>query len=85
MSKKTQIISKFDTVKLPVRYRRAVVTFLDIMGFANLVKSGEADKIKHVLSAVRKYAPPESPDKIPDEVPTIYSVAFSDSIVRVRF
>ena len=85
MSKKTQIPPKFETAKEPVRYRRAVVTFLDILGFASLVKSGDADKVEHVLSAVRKYAIPESHDQMDNEEPTICSVAFSDSIVRVRF
>ncbi|WP_150636788.1 hypothetical protein [Pseudomonas fluorescens] len=68
-----------------MRYRRAVVTFLDILGFASLVKRGDADKVEHVLSAVRKYAIPEGHDQMDNEVPTICSVAFSDSIVRVRF
>lgn len=84
MSNKTKISFKANSQE-PARYRRAVVTFLDILGFANLVKSGEANKVEQVLSAVRKYAIPESHDDITDEMPTICSVAFSDSIVRVRF
>ncbi|GID02997.1 hypothetical protein [Pseudomonas sp. 008] len=85
MSNKTKISSNADTAQAPARYRRAVVTFLDILGFANLVKSGEANKVAQVLSAVRKYAIPEGHDELIGDEPTVCSVAFSDSIVRVRF
>jgi hypothetical protein len=85
VSKKEKSSSKSSVTREPARYRRAVVTFLDILGFANLVKSGEANKVAQVLSAVRKYAIPESHDELIGDEPTVCSVAFSDSIVRVRF
>ena len=65
-----------------VTYRRALVTFLDILGFGELVKTSDAQKIKHVLNIVAEFTREDQNDR--DEFsPT--SVAFSDSIVRVRF
>ncbi|KJZ36414.1 hypothetical protein [Pseudomonas fluorescens] len=66
-----------------VKYRRAVVTFLDILGFGNLVKKGTAKDVAAVLSAISKFALTEDSDEF-DET-SAFSVGFSDSIVRVRF
>lgn len=62
-------------------YRKAIVTFLDILGFAGLVKSGTAADVKKRLETVSRFAAPP----VADPVFSPISIAFSDSIVRVRF
>lgn len=67
-----------------VHYRRAVVTFLDILGFGNLVKSGTASEVAAVLAAVNRFAFAGHDDQDEYEASAV-SIGFSDSIVRVRF
>jgi len=64
-------------------YRPAVVTFLDILGFSNLVKNGTAEEVAKVLNTLRRFA--ESKQfKEPDDTDAI-SLSFSDCIIRIRF
>lgn len=72
----------------PIPYRPAVVTFLDILGFRErVVSSGEnAGDIRRILSNLRNFS--SSNDSEEDDVNEFehtQSIAFSDSIVRVRF
>lgn len=66
----------------PVAYRRAVVTFIDILGFRELVKDGDASKVKRALDTVARFASENSQEH--DEF-SPRSIAFSDCIVRARF
>lgn len=65
-------------------YRPAVITFLDIMGFRERVESStDATEIEHILSRLRDFA--HNTEEPSDKFEHTRSVAFSDSIVRVRF
>jgi hypothetical protein len=71
-------------------YRPAVITFLDVLGFRDLVaRSNGPTAIRRVLARLRSFAAgPDHLDGAPgedDEVETTRSIAFSDSIVRIRF
>lgn len=66
----------------PLSYRQAVVTFLDIMGFGDLVKTADAPKIKGVLDIVARFTKGDLHD-FDAFGPT--TIAFSDSIVRIRY
>lgn len=72
-------------------YRWAVITFLDILGFREWVSTGDPADIRRVLSRLRTFA--AGPDNLDGSLPPggsmtfemTRSIAFSDSIVRVRF
>lgn len=65
-------------------YRPCVVTFLDILGFANLVAKESANEIAQLVSSVQRSAA----DTLQAEGETKYNwtrtFAFSDSVVRIR-
>jgi len=61
-----------------IRYRPALVTFLDILGFRNLVLQSLAKDVQRALDTVRKFT------QVKGAFAPL-SFAFSDSIVRVRF
>lgn len=79
-----------DTLHTPA-YRLAVITFLDILGFREWVNTGDPVDIHRVLSRLRSFA--ARPDDLEDSAPPggsmtfemTRSIAFSDSIVRIRF
>jgi len=79
-----------DTLPTPT-YRWAVITFLDILGFREWVNTGEPADIHRVLNRLRSFA--AGPDDLEDSTPPggsmafemTRSIAFSDSIVRIRF
>lgn len=73
----------------PHAYRPAVVTFLDILGFRERVAaSQDATAIRRILARLRDFSDVGDPDE-GDGAARGYevtrSIAFSDSIVRVRF
>lgn len=59
-------------------YIKAVVSFIDILGFRELVGSRSHDEIQAILKLVTSYAVPET-----DEDELCHAVQFSDSVVRV--
>lgn len=62
-------------------YQKAIVTFLDILGFGELVKEKEDIHISKILDEVKRSTVPNT------EMATLYQpevISFSDSIVRVR-
>lgn len=67
------------SAKTSLRYRPAVVTFLDILGFGQLVKQESASKVQEVLAVVSKFVAKVSRNPYSPQ-----AFAFSDSIVRVR-
>lgn len=59
-------------------YRKQVVTFLDIMGFREIVKSTDADRIVQMLDLIQAKA------AAPGEGEGTSVISFSDSIIRAR-
>ena len=62
-------------------YEKAIVTFLDILGFKEKVKNVAQNEIKTILTKLEKETVPNG------EIDTFYkaeTIIFSDSIVRVR-
>jgi hypothetical protein len=73
-------------------YRPAVITFLDILGFRERVgRSDNPEAIRRILTRLRSFAArrdalaPEDPADAPEGIEMTHSIAFSDSIVRIRF
>jgi len=65
-------------------YQKAIVTFIDILGFSELVKKSKAETINKALDIVEKYT---SPIVIDDEVEKddiAEVISFSDSVIRIR-
>lgn len=62
-------------------YSKAIVTFLDILGFRQLVAESKPERLHKILEIVEKVATPDSSKELSYEPETI---VFSDSIVRVR-
>jgi hypothetical protein len=66
-------------------YRQAIITFIDIIGFRQIVQSShDATHIERILKRLRLFGSPAETPSIEDKV-DVHSIAFSDSIVRVRF
>lgn len=65
-------------------YQKAIVTFIDILGFGNFVKQSDADAINRVLDAVEKSTSPVHLDDVVKKDDHAEVVSFSDSIVRIR-
>ncbi len=66
-------------------YRPSVVTFLDILGFREIVRDRSASEVRAIIDVVRRFGTPDPDiDAAPEGFETTASVAFSDSIVRVR-
>jgi hypothetical protein len=64
-------------------YRKAIVTFLDVLGFRSLIKSETCDAIDSILEKMSKYAAPiADPDDDPYHPVT---TVFSDCVMRISF
>ena len=67
-------------------YQRAIVTFIDILGFRQLVMQSSAARVNQVLEAVQQSnISPKSASLDPED--TLYEpqvIIFSDTVVRVR-
>lgn len=68
-------------------YQESIVTFIDILGFSQLVASSRAEEIDRKLRAVTQFATPADNEEFDEfEVetyePTV--IQFSDSVIRVR-
>lgn len=64
-------------------YKKAIVSFIDILGFRKIVDTSTADDVKSILEEVHDFAKP----KIDDDADYSFepeTITFSDSIVRVR-
>lgn len=62
-------------------YQKAIITFLDILGFGDFVKDNDDKVVGKILDAVERSTVPNT------EMATLYQpevITFSDSIVRVR-
>lgn len=60
-------------------YTESVVTFIDIMGFKELVKSRPPEEVDRAVRLLRRFAAGNQPDPL-----GMTSIAFSDSIIRMR-
>ncbi|WP_427501078.1 hypothetical protein ACQE3E_21915 [Methylomonas sp. MED-D] len=65
-------------------YRDAVVTFIDILGFREIVMTSEPDVVRRKLTAIKRFAVPRSVASEDEEEFEPITIQFSDSIVRVR-
>jgi len=60
-------------------YRRSVVTFIDVLGFKDIVAKKSFDEVRGIVRLMQRFAGAEAGDPFAPEV-----IAFSDSIIRVR-
>lgn len=70
-------------------YKKAIVTFLDILGFRQIVADSNSGKINSILDIVKRAATPQKIDGLLfDQEDIVFynpeTIVFSDSIVRVR-
>lgn len=70
-------------------YRSAVVTFLDVLGFRELVRLRSADEMLEIVHLMQKFASSSDSDLVhelnmEDDISWTRTVAFSDSVARVR-
>ena len=66
-------------------YSKAIVTFLDILGFRNLVTTESAEEVDRKLNSVERFTAPiyiKGDDLDRQLEPSV--IWFSDSVVRVR-
>lgn len=64
-------------------YQRSIVTFIDILGFRDIVNKKSAHEIDDILNILNRVAAPSRSEEHQDPYdPTVLS--FSDSIIRVR-
>jgi len=64
-------------------YEKAIVSFIDILGFRELIDSSTAEEVKAVLEFVHKFAKPEIEDE-EDHFFDAEAISFSDCVIRVR-
>ena len=65
-------------------YQKAIVTFIDILGFGDFVKQSDADSINSALDAFEKSTSPLILDEEAEKDDHAEVISFSDSIVRIR-
>jgi hypothetical protein len=65
-------------------YQKAIVPFIDILGFGDAVKQSDADSINRVLDKVQKSTSPLILDEDNKKDDHAEVISFSDSIVRIR-
>ena len=74
--------------KSAATYRPAIVTFIDVLGFRELVRKSSAEEIRKIVQLTQRKASSD-PDELTalerkEDVNWTRTVAFSDSIIRVR-
>lgn len=69
----------------PVAYRPAIVTFIDILGFKEMIKTKPAAQIHAILSELREWSSGDMDEDEGDEIEAglAHAIAFSDNVVRV--
>jgi len=65
-------------------YEKAIVSFIDILGFKELVENSPPEVVKSALDLVNRFARPKVEDEDLDFSFVAESISFSDCIVRVR-
>lgn len=64
-------------------YRNAIVTFLDVLGFRNLIKDESAESINSILEKMSKVAAPKA--DLNDDPYHPVTTTFSDCVMRISF
>lgn len=92
MGKKTKMRKKTESiVNGEIAYRDCVVTFIDILGFKNIIAKRSPAEIQEIVGLVQRHT--SSGDKesakeyasdFNDDMPWTRSIFFSDSVVRIR-
>ncbi len=65
-------------------YRNAVVTFIDILGFRDIVMNDDPESVHRKLQAIKRFAVPDQSQDFDEDDFEPFTVQFSDSIVRIR-
>jgi hypothetical protein len=65
----------------PIDYRPAVITFVDILGFREIVRERSASEVQDILGRVRSFAARETGEQSFEHT---RAFSFSDSVIRVR-
>jgi len=65
-------------------YEKAIVSFIDILGFKEFVENSSAELIKSILDRVHKFTKPIITDEKLDYETEADVISFSDCIIRVR-
>lgn len=63
-------------------YKRALISFIDILGFKNLIASSDYAAVAKKLEAVKRFSGPEADEDGEGLEP--HFIQFSDSIIRIR-
>ena len=63
-------------------YEKAIVSFIDILGFKELIETSTSESVKSALDLLDRFASPKAADN--DYSFMAESISFSDCIVRVR-
>lgn len=67
-------------------YENAIVTFLDILGFRDIVTSHNCREVSDLLDAIDRFTNPLH-ETMPDGTPVPYNPivhSFSDTVIRIR-
>lgn len=71
-----------------ITYRRALVTFIDILGFRELVTTKSPAEVRKIIHQVQNFGgrtdDPDQEENSDSEVNWTRTFAFSDSIIRIR-
>jgi hypothetical protein len=65
-------------------YRPAVITFIDILGFRELVAARGVDEVRQVLRLIGRFAGAGARAKADDDEEATESFNFSDCVIRIR-
>ena len=66
---------------MPANYEEYIVTFLDILGFRELIRSRSAEEVDQIIKLTRRHAADEEGEQ---RELGLRTVAFSDSVIRMR-
>jgi len=63
-------------------YNRSIITFIDILGFKDIINNRSSDEVDAILDVLVDFTSHDSADNEDDINPKV--ISFSDSIIRVR-
>jgi hypothetical protein len=66
---------------MPANYEEYIVTFLDILGFRDLITTRSAEEVDQIIKLTRRHAADEKGEQ---KELGLRTVAFSDSVIRMR-
>jgi hypothetical protein len=83
ISRRVEVYRSTQTLGVIRLYRKAVVTFLDVLGFKHLVETRSPEDILKILKAVKRFTAGDQ-DPREDKEFNAFTTMFSDCVVRVR-